>query len=100
MNGPQKAFLPGDLSKAATASTALVVCAASSREANHDAAQEAKDLGIPVSVADQKDEGSFYFPSIVAGAGVVGGFISAQGKDHSAVREAAARVRRFLNDET
>lgn len=88
----KKVYEPGDLSGAA-----LTVCASSSRDANRAAAEEAKALGIPVSVADRKEESTFYFPAIVEGGGVVGGFISAQGSSHSVVREMAEKLRRFLN---
>jgi precorrin-6A/cobalt-precorrin-6A reductase len=90
----KKNYENGDISGAM-----LAVCASNSREANCEAAKEARERGIPVSVADQKSESTFYFPAIVEGGGVLGGFVSAGGDDHHAVREQADRIRRMLNEQ-
>ena len=90
----KKNYENGDVSGAM-----LAVCATNSREVNREAGREARELGIPVSVADQKSESTFYFPAIVEGGGVLGGFISAGGDDHHAVREQADRIRRMLNEQ-
>lgn len=77
----------------------LVIAATSDRETNRKVGQRARALGIPVSVADAKDESTFYFPAIIKGQGVVAGLISENGKDHRLAAEKAAILRQALGEQ-
>ena len=70
----------------------FVVAATNNREINHAIALECAALGIPVSVADKKEESTFFFPAIAIHDTIVAG-ISSGGLDHGAVREAAQKIR-------
>ena len=74
---------------------ALVLAATDDRNVNKQIGECAKALGIPVSVADRKEESTFWFPAIAKGDGIVGGLISESG-NHGAVKEAAKKVRNVL----
>jgi siroheme synthase (precorrin-2 oxidase/ferrochelatase) len=54
-------------------------------------------LGIHVSVADRKEESTFWFPAIARGSGIIAGLISEAG-NHKAVKEAASDFRKVLSD--
>lgn len=73
----------------------LAVAATDSREANHQAAVWCREAGIPVNVADKKEECDFYFPGIARGGLLTAG-ICAGGKDHRLAKEAAAEVRQLF----
>lgn len=75
----------------------LAVAATSDRSCNREIGRAARALGIPVSVADCREESSFFFPAIIQGAGVVGGVISLNGGDHRLAARQSARLRAFLN---
>lgn len=85
-------YAPGDLNGAF-----LAVAATDDRAVNRSVGEEAGALGIPVSVADRREECTFYFPAICTGSGVVAGVIS-HGVDHKKAAEAARAVRRVLED--
>ena len=74
----------------------LVIAATNDRQANHSAMDEATALGIPVSVADRREECTFWFPAVAESAGFTCGIVSKDG-DHTAVKEKAAEIRRVLN---
>jgi len=74
----------------------LVLAATDDRNTNKRIGESAKALGIPVSVADRKEESTFWFPAIAKGEGIVAGLISESG-DHSTVKEAAGKVRKVLS---
>ncbi|MDD6032423.1 MAG: bifunctional precorrin-2 dehydrogenase/sirohydrochlorin ferrochelatase [Oscillospiraceae bacterium] len=76
----------------------LAVAASSDRACNRMIGEEARKLGIPVSVADCREESSFFFPAILEGGGVVGGLISINGQDHRLASRQAARLRAVLQD--
>lgn len=71
------------------------VAAASSREVNHAAGEECHRLGIPVSVADCREECSFFFPAIARHDMVVVG-LTASGNDHGLVKRLATKLRQWL----
>lgn len=71
---------------------ALVVAATNDRAVNHAAEQVCREWNIPISVADCKEECSFYFPAVAIKGSVVGG-ITASGTDHSLTRQMAQQVR-------
>lgn len=74
---------------------ALAVAATDERDVNRQVGEDAAARGIPVSVADRKEESTFWFPAIARTDGLVAGIISTGG-DHAAVKQAAAAVRRAL----
>lgn len=90
-------FLPGagDVNR----EYALILAAASDRQANQAAGMEARFLGIPVSVCDSREECTFYFPAIAEGDGVVCGIASQNARDHHHVKITAAKIRKFLEQE-
>ena len=85
-------YAPGDLEGAF-----LAVAATGSREINRQVGEEARMLGIPVSVADCEAECSFYFPAICVGEGLVAGVVS-EGKDHHRTARAAKAIRKVLEE--
>jgi siroheme synthase-like protein len=89
----RRAFSPGDC--AAGERPLFVVAATNSRAVNHAAAGECAAWNIPVSVADCKEESTFYFPAVVVHDTIIVG-ISSGGRDHGAVRNAAALIRKIL----
>ena len=75
----------------------LAIAATDSRTVNHQIAEDAKTLGIPVSVADCEAESTFYFPAICTGEKVIAGVVS-HGKDHHATARAAKEIRKVLEE--
>ncbi|MCD8354875.1 MAG: glutamyl-tRNA reductase [Clostridiales bacterium] len=89
----QRPYHSGDLEGAV-----LVIAASDSREVNRQVGQEARQLGIPVSVADRREECTFFFPAICQGETVLAGVVS-RGEDHRATAAAAKRIRSLLEEE-
>ena len=88
----QRPYEPGDLEGAF-----LAIAATGDREVNRQVGEEARRLGIPVSVADCEAECSFYFPAICTGEGLVAGVVSS-GKDHHKTARAAREIRKVLEE--
>ncbi len=76
----------------------LVVAATNDRAVNKKIGEDASRLHIPVSVADRKEESTFWFPAIMRGGGLAAGLVSEDG-DHGAVKAAAAKIRKILEEE-
>ncbi len=74
----------------------LAIAATDSREVNERIGVEARRRGILVSVADRRDECTFYFPALIEGDLFTAGIISKNG-DHTLVRKAAAEIREELD---
>lgn len=87
-----RAYQPGDL-----AGAFLAVAATNDRAVNHQVGQDAKALGIPVSVADCKEECTFFFPAICKGEDLVAGVVS-DGSDHKKTARAARAIRSVLEE--
>ena len=87
-----RAYEPGDLEGAF-----LAIAATDNRQVNHQVGEEARRLGIPVSVADCEAECSFYFPAICTGDDLVAGVVSS-GKDHHKTARAAREIRKVLEE--
>ena len=87
----RRAYAPGDL-----AGAFLAVAATGDRRVNRRVGEEARALGIPVSVADRREECSFFFPAVCQGGGVTAGLVSLGGGDHARTARAARAVRRTL----
>ena len=88
----QRPYEPGNLKGAV-----LAIAATDNREVNRQVGEEARRLGIPVSVADCEAECSFYFPAICTGEGLVAGVVSS-GKDHHKTARAAREIRKVLEE--
>lgn len=73
----------------------LVVAATDDREVNRRVGLDARERGILVSVADRREECSFYFPAIIKTNVLTAGLVSNNG-DHALVKRAAATLRRDL----
>lgn len=73
----------------------MVLACTDQREVNRQVGLDAKKKDIFVSVCDCKEECTFYFPAVAAGEEVTAG-VAGTGKDHGAVRRAAAKVREVI----
>ena len=85
-------YEPGDI---AEIKPLFVVAATDDRQTNHDIMTEAKSLDIPVSVADNRNECTFYFPAIADSEQYIAGLVSKNG-DHKGVKELADKVREIF----
>ena len=73
----------------------MVIAATDSREVNQKAGADAKAEGINVSVADSREECSFYFPAVIRKGGISIGLVS-DGSDHAAAARTAGELREYL----
>ena len=73
----------------------FVIAATDDRAVNKMIAAECKAKNIPVSVADCKEESSFYFPALICTDDLTVG-ITSDGRDHRAVSIAAQKTRALL----
>jgi siroheme synthase-like protein len=85
-------YAPGDLRGAF-----LAVAATDDRETNRQVGAEARQLDIPVSVCDRKEECTFFFPALCQGDGVIAGVVS-RGADHHLTARAAKAIRKTLEE--
>ena len=85
-----RVYVPGDL-----AGAFLAVAATDDREVNRSVGEEARKLGIPVSVADRREECTFFFPAVCTGENLVAGVIG-RGDDHARTARAARAIRSAL----
>ena len=85
-------YAPGDLEGAA-----LAVAATSDRAVNRAVGEEAREAGIPVSVADAPEECTFWFPAVCRGEDLVAGVVSLSG-DHHRTARAARAIRTVLEE--
>ncbi|MCL2632227.1 MAG: precorrin-6A reductase [Coriobacteriia bacterium] len=74
----------------------LVIAATDQREVNRMVGLEASQLKVLASIADRQEECSFYFPAIAENDTLIAGLVS-KDRNHSAVREAAIRIRQLLD---
>jgi precorrin-2 dehydrogenase/sirohydrochlorin ferrochelatase/precorrin-6A/cobalt-precorrin-6A reductase len=81
------------------ASAFLVTAATNIREVNHAIAVECAQAKIPISVADLKQESSFYFPAVITKGDLVLGLTSG-GFDHKLLSSTTAKLRNILNGDT
>ena len=73
----------------------MVIAATDSREVNQKAGADAKAEGINVSVADSREECSFYFPAVIRKGSISIGLVS-DGSDHVAAARTAGELREYL----
>ena len=83
--------------EADVAGAALVVAAADRRGVNHQAALWCREAGIPVNVADKKEECDFYFPGLARCGSLTAG-VCADGTDHKLAKAAAWEIRELLEE--
>lgn len=88
----KRTYQPGDL-----AGAFLAVAATNDREVNRQVGLEAGKSGIFVSVADRKEESTFFFPAICTGNGLVAGVVS-RGEEHKKTAAAAREIRKVLEE--
>ena len=88
----KKKYQTGDI---AALKPFLVLTATDDRQANHEAMLEAGSLDIHISVADCREECTFYFPAIMENERFIAGLVSKNG-DHSGVKQTAEKIRRLL----
>ena len=86
-----RAYRPGDC-----AGAFLATAATNDRAVNQAVGEECRRLGIPVSVADRREESTFFFPAIVKQAGVTLGLVSDGGLDHRHTARVARALRQSL----
>lgn len=92
----ERPFARGDCGPAPPPGPFLGVLALTDkREVNRLIAEECREKGIPVSVADRREDSTFYFPAVVCSGDLVIG-LSSGGKDHRLVKDAAEKVRRIF----
>ena len=87
-----RAYAPGDLKGAF-----LCTACTNDRAVNRAVGEDARALGIPVSVADAPEECDFFFPAVCLGADLVAGVVSYGGSHHKTAR-AAKEIRRVLEE--
>ncbi|MDR2795988.1 MAG: precorrin-6A reductase [Spirochaetaceae bacterium] len=92
----QDIYREGDCAPDNTAAD-FVIAATCDRAVNHLIAAECKSRNIPVSVADRREESTFYFPALIGADDLTIG-ITSDGRNHRAVSGAARRIRTFLED--
>ena len=86
----RRTFAPGDEKGAF-----LLVAATDERQVNALAGQLAKQAGAFVSVADRREECTFYFPALIEDGPITIG-VAGDGQDHAAVAQQAGQIRRLL----
>ena len=82
-------------SRLAVIQSELVMSATDDRAVNHGVGEEARSLGIPVSVADAPEECTFFFPAVCTGDNIVAG-VAGRGDDHARTARAAKAIRAVL----
>lgn len=89
----QREYRQGDLNGAV-----LAITATNNRAVNHAVFQEAKERGIPISVADCPEESTFYFPAICKSETLICGVVSVDGSAHKEVAKGAVAIRKVLDE--
>jgi precorrin-2 dehydrogenase/sirohydrochlorin ferrochelatase/precorrin-6A/cobalt-precorrin-6A reductase len=73
----------------------FVLALTNDRSLNRRISLECRRKNIPVSVADCREESTFYFPAVILWDGIVAG-LSSGGTDHALVRKTADRLRGII----
>ena len=76
----------------------MAVVATNDRMVNQQAGMEARLEGVPVSVADCKEESTFYFPGVAHKGNIVVG-VTASGLDHKEAARVTQNIRMLLEEE-
>lgn len=88
----ERKYRPGDC-----AGAALVTACTDDRGTNRRVAEECMQRSVPVSVADCREEGTFYFPAVITDGEVTVG-VASRGREHSAARRVADAIRARKNE--
>lgn len=75
----------------------LAVAATNDRAVNRLVGEDAAEAGIFVTVADCREESTFYFPAVCKGGGLVAGVVS-EGSAHRKTARAAKAIRALLEE--
>lgn len=86
----ERPYIEGDLKGAF-----IAVAATDSNAVNQAVYEEAKELEIHISVADDRRKCSFYFPAVIQHGNISIGLVS-DGSDHKKTAETAKRLRGYL----
>lgn len=89
----QRGYKPGDLKD-----SFLCVAATSQPQVNRQVAEEARELGVLINVADDPSLCQFFFPAICKTEDVVVGLVG-DGTDHQKTAEVAEKIRKMLENE-
>lgn len=89
----QRAYIHEDIESAV-----LVLAATNDTELNHQITQQARSCGIPANNASDRNDCDFYFPAVVQTQQFSVG-ICGTGRDHHAVAQAAAAIRKLMEEE-
>ncbi|MDO4301187.1 MAG: precorrin-6A reductase [Clostridia bacterium] len=76
----------------------MVIGATNDREVNHSIYKLCSIKNIPVSIADCREECSFYFPAVCINNNLSIGIVS-DGNNHKLVKNTAHKIRRMLDNE-
>lgn len=87
----QRKVCPQDIHK----EFSLIVAATDSREVNREVGRLAREENIWVSVADRREECTFYFPALAFGSHTVAGIVG-NGESHGETARMAAKIREVL----
>lgn len=77
----------------------LIIAATNDRQVNHRVMTEAKNQNIYISVADNREECTFYFPAIAESGDYIAGLVSKDGGNHTGVKRMAEKTREVVTDE-
>lgn len=75
----------------------VFVLSAAGRVTDRQVTADCRDLGIPVNNASDREMCDFYFPGLAKKGELVAG-VTASGTDHKKAAEAAAALRRFIEE--
>jgi siroheme synthase-like protein len=89
----KREFMPGDVKD-----FYLVLAATDSEKINREVYVECKNKEIPVNVSSDSSLCDFYFPAVIEEGEIIIG-VSGNGKNHTEVKESAARLRKILKDD-
>lgn len=89
-----RAFEPGDVERF---DPFLVIAATDERKTNDAVAREARARGVPVVVADRREQCDCYFPAIAENDVLLAGLVAKDG-NHKHVRMMAERIRRLFDE--
>ncbi|WP_167957182.1 precorrin-2 dehydrogenase/sirohydrochlorin ferrochelatase family protein [Anaerosporobacter faecicola] len=73
----------------------IVVTATNNREVNRQVGQDCSKLLIPVSVADSKEESTYYFPGVACEDSIVVG-VTTSGTNHHLARRITDKIKNLL----
>ena len=76
----------------------LVIAATNDREVNHSVMEETTSFSIYVSVADSREECTFFFPALAENNDFIAGLVSRTG-NHIGVKNTAEKIRSILKYE-